>query len=110
MDTFFGTPCTSKILGSIVCVTCYSVEFNIDIFHSHIYGCRVINNNVSKMVSKSGGEKMAKNNQKDQIWAIFAQFGQNGNFPPKSGSVTFLPLWTSNFMQSFRKKYQMVHQ
>ena len=37
------------------------------------------------------------------FWAILSQLGQNGNFPPKSGSVTFLHLWSYNFMQSFRK-------
>ena len=36
--------------------------------------------------------------EKGPIWAIFAQFGQNGNISPNTDYVTFLPLWTSNFM------------
>ena len=37
------------------------------------------------------------------FWALFAQIWANGIFPEKSGSVTFDPLWTPNFMQKIRK-------
>ena len=38
--------------------------------------------------------------EKVHFLVMFAKFGQNGNFPQKSGSTTFLPLWTSNFKVS----------
>ena len=34
------------------------------------------------------------------IWALFPHFSKNESFPEKSGSVTFEPLWTPNFMQN----------
>ena len=36
------------------------------------------------------------------IWAHLAQFGHNEIFFEKSGSVTFLPLWSPNLMQKIR--------
>ena len=44
--------------------------------------------------------------EKGLFWAIldpFSQFGPNENFFEKSGSVTFVPLWTRDFMQKIRK-------
>ena len=38
------------------------------------------------------------------FWALFAIFWVNENLPGKSGSVTFLILRISNFMQKIRKK------
>ena len=40
------------------------------------------------------------------IWAHLAQFGHNEIFFEKSGSVTFLPLWSPNFMQEIRKIFR----
>ena len=37
------------------------------------------------------------------FWAHLAQFGHNEIFSKKSGSITFLPLWSPNFMQEIRK-------
>ena len=37
------------------------------------------------------------------FWALFAQIWANESFPEKSGSVTFEPSWTHNFMQNIRK-------
>ena len=38
---------------------------------------------------------------------MFAQFGQNGNFPQKYGSITFLPLWTCEWYRLI--SYNMEH-
>ena len=40
--------------------------------------------------------------QKPYFWA-FSHFRENENFPEKSGPVTFLHLWSLNFMQKNRK-------
>ena len=53
--------------------------------------------------SAKSNDRNLKYNRKGPFWAIFAQFGQNRNFPQKSDSITFEPLWTCNFMQ-FQKK------
>ena len=44
------------------------------------------------------------NVQKTLFWARLGKFGPIEIFPEKSGSVTFLHLWTPNFMQNIRKK------
>ena len=48
-------------------------------------------------------EKRSKESIFGPFWALFAQIWANGIFPEKSGSVTFLRLWTPNFMQEIRK-------
>ena len=37
------------------------------------------------------------------LYSILDPFWENENFPEKSGSVTFLHLWSLNFMQKIRK-------
>ena len=38
------------------------------------------------------------------FWALFAQIWKNGGFAEKSGSVTFVPIWSPNIMEKIRKK------
>ena len=49
-------------------------------------------------------KKMEKwwENDKKIITRTFPDISPNENFPEKSGSVTFLPLWSPNFMQKIR--------
>ena len=42
-------------------------------------------------------------NRKRAILGPFFQFGPNENYFEKSGSVTFVPLWSPDFMQKIRK-------
>ena len=55
--------------------------------------------NIGKKIMNEFWEKA----KKVHFWALFAQIWANENFPEKSGSVTFVHLWISNFMQNIRK-------
>ena len=51
----------------------------------------------------SNFEKNTKNLIFGLFLAVFGHFWPNSNFPKKSGSVSFVPLWYPNFMQKIRK-------
>ena len=54
----------------------------------------------------TGCRDMDKKHQKYPQNGFFPQFVIPQDFFPKSGSVTFVPLWCRNFMQNIRKTYE----
>ena len=72
--------------------------------------CRIVKNIIlndfrEKKVHINGQNfrKNPKNPIFGPILALSPKFWENQSFPEKSGSVTFLHLWSPNFMQKMRK-------
>ena len=53
--------------------------------------------------------KISKTSFLGHFLALFRPFWGNTNFPEKSGSVSFLPLWSPNFMQNKLDKSMDPH-
>ena len=67
--------------------------------YNHLTLCTILEKTNDWILRKS---------KKGHFWALFAQIWANENFPEKSGSVTFVHLWISNFVQISEKKNKPI--
>ena len=64
----------------------------------------------TKKIVRGVFEKNIKNSDFELIWRPFCEYLQIKNFFQKSGSVTFLPFYSRNFMQKIRKILRAVYE
>ena len=61
-----------------------------------------------RKILRADFEKIIKESIFEAIWTVLPKFWENQIFSEKSGSVTFLQLWSPNFMQKIRKILRAV--